>query len=179
LIWGGLRGGLSMVLALGLPQGFPHRDLLVTMTYGVVLLSILAQGLTVGPLLRRLGLSGGGAAHEAYELHRGAARAAQAALDALGRLDRGGAVHRDVLGALREEYQARATEAERAIAALHLEATELREAEEEAARRGLLAAEKDALLEARRQGLVGDKAFDRLLADIDARLVGLEEGSAH
>jgi CPA1 family monovalent cation:H+ antiporter len=179
LTWGGLRGGLSMVLALGLPADFPHRDLLVTMTYGVVLLSILAQGLTMGPLLRRFGLSGGGPSHEAYELHRGAARAAQAALDALGRLDRGGTVHRDVLGALRDEYQARAVEAERAIAALHLEAAELREAEEAAARRGLLAAEKDALLESRRLGLIGDEAFERLLADVDARLIGLQQGSAH
>ncbi|HEU4407070.1 MAG TPA: Na+/H+ antiporter [Polyangiaceae bacterium] len=175
LTWGGLRGGLSMVLALGLPQGFPHRDLLVTMTYGVVLLSILVQGLTMGPLLRRLGLSGGGPAHAAYELHRGAARAAQAALEALSRLERQGATQRDVLGALRGEYRARLTEAERAIDALHLEAAELREAEAEAARRGLLAAEKDALLEARRQGLIGDEASERLLADVDARLVELEE----
>jgi CPA1 family monovalent cation:H+ antiporter len=176
LTWGGLRGGLSMVLALGLPPGFPHRDLLVTMTYGVVLLSILVQGLTMGPLLRRLGLSGAGPAHEAYEVHRGAAWAAQAALDALGRLERRGAAHRDVVGALRGEYQARLAEAERAVDALHLEAAELREAEAEAARRGLLAAEKDALLDARRQGLVGDEAFERLLADVDARLVELEEG---
>ncbi len=54
LTWGGLRGALSMVLALALPQGFPHRDLIVTMTFGVVLLSIVVQGLTSAPLLRWL-----------------------------------------------------------------------------------------------------------------------------
>jgi CPA1 family monovalent cation:H+ antiporter len=57
LTWGGLRGALSMVLALGLPAGFPFREQLLAMTFGVVLLSILAQGLTMGPVLRRLGLA--------------------------------------------------------------------------------------------------------------------------
>ena len=63
LTWGGLRGALSMVLALALPEDFSRRTLVVTMTFGVVLLSILVQGTTVGPLLRALGLSGDGHAH--------------------------------------------------------------------------------------------------------------------
>ena len=56
LSWGGLRGALSMVLALSLPPGFPERNLLVTMTFGVVVVSILLQGLTIAPMLRRLNL---------------------------------------------------------------------------------------------------------------------------
>lgn len=56
LVWGGLRGALSMVLALALSSALPNRDLVVTMTAGVVLLSLLVQGLTMAPLLRRLGL---------------------------------------------------------------------------------------------------------------------------
>ena len=38
-----------MVLALSIPASFPQRDLLITMTFGVVILSILAQGVSVGP----------------------------------------------------------------------------------------------------------------------------------
>ena len=57
LTWGGLRGGLSMVLALSLPTGFTHRDLILHMTFGVVLLTLLVQGLTIKPLLRRVGLA--------------------------------------------------------------------------------------------------------------------------
>jgi len=53
LSWGGLRGGVSVALALSLPMG-PERDLLLTLTYIVVLVSILAQGLTIGPLVQRL-----------------------------------------------------------------------------------------------------------------------------
>ncbi|KOP53009.1 sodium:proton antiporter [Pseudomonas tremae] len=50
LTWGGLRGGVSVALALALPTG-PERDLLLSITYIVVLLSILLQGLTIGKLV--------------------------------------------------------------------------------------------------------------------------------
>ena len=45
-----------MVLALALPFDFPNRDLLITLTFGVVLLSILLQGMTMKLLLRKVGL---------------------------------------------------------------------------------------------------------------------------
>lgn len=53
LTWGGIRGGISVALALSLPAG-PMRELLVAATYVVVAFSILVQGLTLGPLTRRL-----------------------------------------------------------------------------------------------------------------------------
>jgi CPA1 family monovalent cation:H+ antiporter len=57
LTWGGLRGGLSMVLALSLPRDFSHREMILHMTFGVVLLTLLVQGLTIKPLLRAVGLA--------------------------------------------------------------------------------------------------------------------------
>jgi len=52
LTWGGLRGGVSVALALSLPSG-GARDLLVTVTYLVVVFSILVQGSTLAPLVRK------------------------------------------------------------------------------------------------------------------------------
>jgi monovalent cation:H+ antiporter, CPA1 family len=60
LTWGGLRGGLSMVLALSLPRDFSHREMILHVTFGVVLLTLLVQGLTIKPLLRSVGLAGAG-----------------------------------------------------------------------------------------------------------------------
>ncbi len=51
--WGGLRGALAMVLALALPADFPHRVLLIDMTFGVVVASLLIQGLTIPALAHR------------------------------------------------------------------------------------------------------------------------------
>lgn len=54
LTWGGLRGALVMVLALLLPQDFPARSRVVQVTYGVVILTILLNGMTTAPLLKWL-----------------------------------------------------------------------------------------------------------------------------
>ena len=51
LTWGGLRGGISVALALSIPAG-PERELILSMTYVVVVFSILVQGLTIGRLIR-------------------------------------------------------------------------------------------------------------------------------
>lgn len=61
LAWGGLRGGISVALALSIPHGTAH-DLLVAMTFAVVSMSLLFQGLTFGPLARALHASGEGGA---------------------------------------------------------------------------------------------------------------------
>jgi len=53
LTWAGLRGGISIALALSLPVG-SERDILLAVTYGVVVFSILVQGLTISPFLKRL-----------------------------------------------------------------------------------------------------------------------------
>ena len=57
LVWGGLRGGISVALALSLPDG-EFRDLIVFLTYIIVVFSIVVQGLTIGPFIRKLTAEG-------------------------------------------------------------------------------------------------------------------------
>ena len=56
LVWGGLRGGVALALALALPEELAERDLLVAMTGGVVLVTLLLNASTIGALVHRLGL---------------------------------------------------------------------------------------------------------------------------
>ncbi len=53
MTWGGLRGGISVALALSLPSG-PERDVILAITYAVVVFSIVVQGLTMEKLVKRL-----------------------------------------------------------------------------------------------------------------------------
>jgi len=56
LTWGGLRSRISVALVPSLPKSMP-RDSLVGVTYVLVIFSIIIQGLSIGPLVKRLGLS--------------------------------------------------------------------------------------------------------------------------
>jgi len=55
LFWGGLRGALALALALGLPSDTPAREEIITVAFAVVAFSLFVQGLTIAPLMRRLG----------------------------------------------------------------------------------------------------------------------------
>jgi CPA1 family monovalent cation:H+ antiporter len=56
LWWGGLRGAIALALALSLPDNLPERGQIVAIAFAVVAFSIFVQGLTMAPLMRRLGL---------------------------------------------------------------------------------------------------------------------------
>ena len=57
LFWGGLRGALALALVLGLPSTMPQREAVITVAFAVVAFSVIAQGMTIPPLLVRLGES--------------------------------------------------------------------------------------------------------------------------
>ena len=56
LTWGGLRGTIALALVLSVPTDVAGRDTLVVLTFGVVLVSLLLQGLTMRPFVNALGL---------------------------------------------------------------------------------------------------------------------------
>ena len=55
LFWGGMRGAVALALALGLPPTLPEREAIITISFAVVAFSVFAQGLTMPPVLRRMG----------------------------------------------------------------------------------------------------------------------------
>ena len=57
LIWGGLRGALTITLALALPPELADRQLLVGMAFGVVLFSLVIQGVSLPLVIKRAGLA--------------------------------------------------------------------------------------------------------------------------
>jgi len=177
LTWGGLRGALPMVLVLSLPQQFPFRSLLVSMTFGVVILSILVHGLSMSPLLRWLGLARGSGERRAYELQRAQLVAADAALAEIDRMAARDLASPEALESLRGEYRQRAEQARKALADLHLQDRQSRTEEIARTRHEILQVEKKAIMDAQQQGRLGHEATARLLADIDARLLQLESGA--
>lgn len=176
LTWGGLRGGISMVLALSLSAlEVPHRELIVTITFGVVVLTILVNGLTIAPLLRLLGIGDPQRDRVQYEVARGGLRAADAALGEIAEMRRKRHAHPDVLTQLQERYESRVREAEEAMRGMHLESDELRDEEARRAARHLMLVEKEYVLDAYHRGVLSPEALEAMLRDVDARLGDLEE----
>jgi CPA1 family monovalent cation:H+ antiporter len=184
LTWGGLRGALPMVLVLSLPRDFLHRELLISMTFGVVILSILVHGLTMSPLLRWLGIVHGSRERSAYELTRGRLLAANAAFEEIDRMAHVHFTNPDVLADLRREYKQKVERDNVALDELHLEKRLVHASELQWARRHLQTVEQGAVIDAFHGGLLDQAVQEKLLADIDAQLLylesaGIDESAEH
>lgn len=178
LTWGGLRGALPMVLALALPPGFPFREQVVTVTFGVVILSILGHGVTMLPLLRWLGIVQADADDDAYERLRGGLQSAAAALEEIERLAMLHSLAPEALEQLKTEYRQRIAGLREETSKLAVTHTLLRARELHQTRHHLLLVEKEQAMEAYNRGVLSSSAHDWLLADIDARLLELESNEA-
>ena len=176
LTWGGLRGGLSMVLVLSLPKDFPHRELMVSMTFGVVILSILVHGLTMSPLLGWLDIVRGQKEHAEYELTRGKLHAYHAALEEIGQMSHVHFTDPEVLAGLRREYEQKIERDRAVLNDLLIEKRQLHKEELQWARRHLLLVEKGEVIDAFRKGVLSQEVQEKLLADIDTLLLRLETG---
>jgi CPA1 family monovalent cation:H+ antiporter len=171
LTWSGLRGAISMVLALSLPADFPYRELLINMTFGVVVLSIIVQGMSMAPVLRRLGVTGLLDAYQGqYELARGRLTSAVAALSALQGMRNERTTLGEVLEGLERDYQQKISAAEAELRALQQQSSRFREEEQQEAVRRMLVVEKEALIKDFQKGVIGKEAFEHLVAEVDARM---------
>jgi CPA1 family monovalent cation:H+ antiporter len=107
--WTGLRGGVSLAAALALPlviaggKAFPERDLLIFLTFCVILATLVVQGLSLGPLIRLLQLKKDTTFEQEHaQAHLAAIQAAQARLNELASEEW---VHEDYLMHLRSYYE--------------------------------------------------------------------------
>ncbi len=177
MFWGGLRGAISLALALLITEELfdpETAESLQVMTFGVVVFTLLIQGTTMGPLIQRLGLAGR-AETELVQQHRQArimmARAGQAEMARLGSQ---GVLFEELADALAVAYQHQVTH-EGAQLRSHLRAhPELEVAMLLQARRDALVAELGALSDVVRTGLVEPQVADALSVATNNRLAALD-----
>jgi monovalent cation/hydrogen antiporter len=152
--WAGMRGIVSLAAALALPSDFPFRDLIVLITFCVVVGTLVVHGMTLGPLLRLLDL------HDddpvGRELNAARERALQAGLASFAEDDSA------VADAVRQEFTAHLAHDAAAPAAdgsLHRSHGGLH--------RGALRAARQAVLAMRSNDEIGDDAFHRIEEELD------------
>jgi CPA1 family monovalent cation:H+ antiporter len=169
--WASMRGVVSLATALALPLDTPDRDLLVFLTFCVILATLVGQGLSLPWLVRALGLSPD--AQASTQERRAWRAAAEAAIDRIDQLSAEWPTHQPLLESLRTQYVHRAS---------HLDAppdgapdaAEQELLEHRQIRQAVLEAEREAVLDLRRRGALDDQAWRRIERDLDLEALRLE-----
>ena len=176
--WSGMRGAVSLAVALALPlhtdagADFPQRDLIVFLTFAVIFVTLVAQGLSLPALIRRLGVGDAGAdADEELRARIVAARAALAELDALAGEDW---PREETVERLRRFYAYR----ERRFAArggtIEDDGYEERTLAYQRTLQAVLRAQREALLDMRSDGELSNEMMNRILRELDLEESRLE-----
>lgn len=155
--WAGMRGIVTVAAALALPTGFPFRDLIILTAFAVVLSTLVVQGLTLGPIMKRVCLN----EDNSVEREIGVARAetAKAALKALD-----GSTDAEATKVLRREYEARLRLGEEEA---REPPTERRESSMASLAQRAVDAQRSALHDLREKEVIGDEAFHAVEEEID------------
>jgi monovalent cation/hydrogen antiporter len=171
--WSGMRGAISLAAALAVGTAVPERPQILLLTFGVIFVTLLGQGLTLPLLLRKLGLPAGESPFSPAEA-TARLEAAQAALDRLDELEEEGAAA-EPLRRLRELYRTRFAVCVAVLGGGVPEDGRAELHEYGAMRRELIAVERDSLLRLRNEGRVRNEVIRRVERDLDldeARLRG-------
>ncbi len=163
--WAGMRGAISLAAALSIPLGVTERPEILLITFGVIFVTLLGQGLTLAPLLRKLDLR----QSERWSPDEATARleTAQSALDRLEELEEEGATGEPVRR-LRELYRGRFALCVAVLGGGDLPEDGRRELKEYGAmRRELIAAERATLIGLRNEGRIRNELVRRIERDLD------------
>jgi CPA1 family monovalent cation:H+ antiporter len=176
LFWGGLRGAIGLALVLSLPVTFADRELLRVMTYGVVLFTLLIQGVTMSPLLQRLGLIERDAGRLEYERQHAQLMAAIAARERIEGLHHSGTISSATWEQLAPELEASIASSRTAQQELLTRQPTLHDAEIEATRREGLRAQRATLATLLSDGVISEPVYQDLVTRVDTALA--DEGGA-
>jgi len=172
LFWGGLRGAISLALALSLPLalGYQVRSTLQNLAFGVVLFSILVQGLTMEPLVRKLGLTKRSEMQEEYERRHARAVAARSAYNHIEKMHREGLISHHswelISPILKNQADALITLVEEVMEFdPDVETEEL-----DTARREALRAQRSSIIGLLNDGVISEEVFSELAQEIDDQL---------
>ena len=170
--WSGMRGAVSLAAALALPLDFPQRDLLVFLTFAVILATLVVQGLTLPALIRRLRVRGDDA--EEREEVRARLAATDAALARLQELAGAEWTREDTVERLDGLYQFRRRRL-KARAGIHQdEGFEDRSLAYQRLVRELLEAQRHAIVRLRNQGTISNDVMHRIERELDLEDTRLE-----
>jgi CPA1 family monovalent cation:H+ antiporter len=169
--WAGLRGAVSLAAALALPAGFPERSLILLLTFAVILVTLVGQGLTLPAALRRAGWDGTEPEGDEATLARSAAY--QAGLDEIDRARTAWSSHRPLFdrleSGLRDRTQHLATEDPDETSERHQERIEHEEIQ-----RGVIAAQRAAVIELRDRREINDQTLRELERELDLEELRME-----
>ena len=171
LAWSGMRGAVSLAAALAIPlstdagTGFPDRDLIIFITFGVILATLVIQGLTLPALIHVLGLEDDGLAEK--EEAKARIHAAEAALARLDELVDEDWVREDTAERFRGLYGFRRDRFSSRFDPDGDGSVEDRSLDYQRLRRELLDAERNAVVELRRTGRIDDEVMRRVVRDLD------------
>jgi CPA1 family monovalent cation:H+ antiporter len=169
--WAGLRGGDTLVMALAVPlqtatgAPFPARDVVVTVAFGVILVTLLAQGFTLRPIIKLFALPRGDALE--VEERRARLEAEQAAMKTLDEIGGLGHIPANALsqlrGAINQRTRLDLDDANHAAGHTGLTLEDaIRDAEQQ-----VREASRDAVARLRDEEVIGDEAYRRVISDLD------------
>jgi Na+/H+ antiporter len=170
--WSGMRGAVSLAAALALPLDFPQRDLLVFLTFAVILATLVVQGLTLPALIRRLRVRGDDA--EEREEVRARLTATDAALARLHELAGAEWTREDTVERLDGLYQFRRRRLKARAGIYEDEGFEDRSLAYQRLVRELLEAQRHAIVRLRNQGTISNDVMHRIERELDLEDTRLE-----
>jgi CPA1 family monovalent cation:H+ antiporter len=169
--WGGLRGAIGLALALSLPISLgPQRDLLIDMAFGVVLFTLLIQGTTMRPLIRRLGIVVRSPSEIEYETRLARLTSIRAAGSQLDRRHQDGLVSTDTWERVKKMLRRQIDAVTDSVREIVREEPALENKEYETVRREVLRTRRSALFDLHHDGAISQDVLERLIGEVDAAL---------